>query len=79
MQSCQNDPQKKEAEHIFSGHSCITCCSFDTSENKCHHYRGKDCIQKFCKDLENQAIKIINYEKKERILLTDEETKSYKK
>ena len=33
----------------------------------------------FCKDLRDQAIKIINYEKKEMILLTYEETKSYEK
>ena len=27
----------------------------------------------FCKDLRNQAMKIINYEKKKEIILTDEE------
>ena len=33
----------------------------------------------FCKDLRNQAIKTINYEKKKMIPLTDEEKESYKK
>ena len=33
----------------------------------------------FCKDLGNLAIKIINYEKKEMIPLTNEETESYEK
>ena len=33
----------------------------------------------FCKDLRNQAMKIINYEKKKMIPLTDEETESYEK
>ena len=33
----------------------------------------------FCKDLRNQAMKVINYKKKEMISLTDEETKSYEK
>ena len=33
-------------------------------------------MEKFCKDLRNQERKIINYEKKEMIPLTDEETKS---
>ena len=33
----------------------------------------------FCKDLRNQAMKIINYEKKEMIPLTDKETESYEK
>ena len=31
----------------------------------------------FCKDLKDQAMKIINYEKKEMILLTVEEEESY--
>ena len=31
----------------------------------------------FCKDLRNQAMKIINYEKKKEIILTDEEKESY--
>ena len=31
----------------------------------------------FCKDLKDQAMKIINYEKKEMIPLTNEEKESY--
>ena len=31
----------------------------------------------FCKDLKDQAMKIINYEKKEMIPLTDKEKESY--
>ena len=55
---------RKKADHIPSVYSWMTCCSFDTSQNKWNHYRGEDCMEKFCKDLRNQAIKIINYEKK---------------
>ena len=33
----------------------------------------------FCKDLRNQATKIINYEKKEIIPLTNEEKETYEK
>ena len=36
-------------------------------------------MEMFCKDLGNLAIKIINYEKKEMIPLTNEETESYEK
>ena len=36
-------------------------------------------MEMFCKDLRNQAMKIINYEKKEMIPLTNEETESYEK
>ena len=47
-----------------SGYSWITCCSFDASKNQQSYYRGKDCMEMFCKDLRDQAMKIINYEKK---------------
>ena len=36
-------------------------------------------MEKFCKDLKNRAMKIINYEKKEIMQLTDEEKQSYEK
>ena len=36
-------------------------------------------MERFCKDLEEHAAKIISYIKKEVIPLTDEENKSYKK
>ena len=48
------------------------------SKNELGYYRGKDCMEQFCKDLRENAIKIINYEKKEIISLTDEETEFYK-
>ena len=40
-------------------------------------YIGKDCIKKFCSDLKELATKIINYEEKEMIPLTDNENKFY--
>ena len=36
-------------------------------------------MESVCKDLKEHATKIINYEKKEMIPLTDEKNKSYKK
>ena len=42
----------------------FTSCSFDEKENKLNCYRGKDCIEKLCKELKKRAMKIINYEKK---------------
>ena len=36
-------------------------------------------MERFFKDLREHPTRIINYEKKEMILLTDEENKSYKK
>ena len=34
-------------------------------------------MEKFCEDLKNQTMKIINYEKKKEIILTNEEKESY--
>ena len=42
----------------------FTKFSFDKAENKVDYYRGRDCIEKLCKKLEEHAMKIINYEKK---------------
>ena len=83
INSRQNDPEKsskeKKAERTPSGYSWITCCSFDASKTEQSYYRGKYCMEMFCKDLRGQAMKIINYEKKEMIRLTHEETESYEK
>ena len=84
IDTCQNNPQKsyteKKAKHKPSGYSRVTYCSFDKSKTEWSHYRGKDCMEIFCKDLRDQAMKIINYEKKIIIIpLTDEEKESYEK
>ena len=55
----------------------LTKSSFDKTGDKIDYYRGKDCIEKLCKKLKDHAMKIINYEEKEMIPLTDEENKSY--
>ena len=55
----------------------FTNCSFDLTKNKIDCYKGEDCIERFCRELREHAVKIINSEKKEMIPLTDEENKSY--
>ena len=55
----------------------LTKCSFYKTEDKLDYYRGKDCMEKLCKKLREHTMKIINYEEKEMIPLTDEENKSY--
>ena len=57
----------------------VTNCSFDSTKNKIDCYRGKDCMERFCKDLKKHATKIIHHEKKEMIPLTDKEKKFYEK
>ena len=68
IDTCQNNPEKsytqKKSKHKPSGYSLVTCCSFDKSKTERKYYRGKDCIEMFCKDLRDQAMKIINCEKK---------------
>ena len=83
MHSCQNTPKKSSTEkitvHTPSGYSLFTNCSFVSDKNKLDCYRGKGCMERFCKNLKEHTTKIINYEEKEIIPLTDEESKSYKK
>ena len=52
-------------------------CSFDSKQHKHSFYRGKDCIKRFCSDLKKLGTKIVNYEQKEMIPLTDNENKYY--
>ena len=79
MSICHNNLEKssttKVNKHIPLGYSLFTQCLFDTTKNKLNYYRDKNCMEKFCKDLEEHATKIINYEEKEMIPLTKEEEK----
>ena len=73
MSTCQNNPNESSTteinKHTPSGYSVFTHCSFDQTRNKLNHYRGKDCMKKFSKDLRTHASKIINYEKKKYIIM----------
>ena len=82
MNTCHNNPKKpsttKINKHTASGYSLFTNCLFDTTKNKLNYCRGKDCIKNFCMDLREHAAKIITYEKKEMIPLTNEEKKLHR-
>ena len=64
----QNNPEKsytqKKAKHEPSGWAMLARCLFGEEENKLDYYRGKDCIEKLCKKLNERAMKMINYEEK---------------
>ena len=81
IELCQNNPKKsfteKKAVHKASGYSLITCSSFDKSESERKYCRGKHCMKMFCNDLKEQVNKIINYEMKAMIPLTNEEKESH--
>ena len=80
--TCQN-PKKsyteKKVEHTPSDYSWVTCCSFDKLKKEWSYYRRKNCMEMFCKDFKNLSMKVLNYEKKEIIPLTNEETAFYEK
>ena len=48
-------------------------------KNRNKFYKRTDCIEKFCEDLKELAIEIINYEEKEMTSLKNNEIKSYEK
>ena len=83
MQYYQNNPKnsytEKKAKHKPSGYPWCSICSFDDTKNKHYFYRGKDCIEKFCKDLKEFGTEMINFNKKEMIPLTNKEIKSYER
>ena len=82
IDACYNNPDlsstTKINQHIPSGYSIYTSCSFDKS-NKLSYYRGEDCMKRFCKDLKDNATKIIDFKKKNMIPLTKEEKDNYNK
>ena len=38
-------------------------CLFDATKSKLDCYRGKDCVEMFCKDLKEYVLKIITIKK----------------
>ena len=73
----ENLIQRKKLSIHTSGYSLFTNCSFDAAKDKFDCYRDKDFMEKFCKDLKDHVMRIITYEEKEMIPLTDNENKSY--
>ena len=65
LNTCHNNPEKSSTTKINklepSNYSFFTHCSFDTTKNKLHYYRGKSCMKNFCLDLRKHVTKIIKY------------------
>ena len=80
IDNCHKNPKHLSKSKINLNNACVyslfTHCSFDASKSKLDYFLGKDCMKKFCKDLREHAIEIIDCEEKEMITLTDEK-KSY--
>ena len=81
IDGCKNNAETsstaKVRKHIPSGFSMSIISPFRSIENKHEVFRGKNCIEKFCKFLRNFAMKIINFKKKKMKLLTKEQQESY--
>ena len=52
------------SEHIPCGYSMTTIQAFDNIENKHTLYPGEDCMKEFCASLRENAINIVNFQKK---------------
>ena len=82
MGTCYNNPEESSTtkinKYMPSGYSIFTHCSFNKSKSKLNYYRREDCMTKFCKDLREQATKIINYEKRDMIPLTKKDVNNQK-
>ena len=79
MSTCINNPNESSTTKINKiYHQVILYLLVVRLTNlKINYYRGKDCMKKFCEDLREHAIKIINHEKKKIIPLTAEEKINY--
>ena len=81
ISTCYNNPElsstTKINQHVPSGYSIFTNCTFDKSYNKLSYYRGEDCMKRFCKDLRDHTTRIIDFKKKFIIPLTKDEGDSY--
>ena len=76
MPYCQNNTEKSYTEKkVNHTPSLFTICSLDETKNKLNCYESEDCMERFCKHLREHAMKTINFEEKEMILLTDKEKK----
>ena len=54
-----------------------TICGFDFTENKHDACRSEDCLKKFWESLKELAMKIVNFEKKKILPLTNKGHESY--
>ena len=82
QKSCQNNPNKSYIERKAIDEPCVYAISlvssFDSEQNAQSFYRGKDFIKRVCCKLKELGTKVVNYEKKDMIPLTDNENNYYK-
>ena len=64
--SSQNNLERSYTEKKSTHEACEYSMTLIRSYNKNEQrtYRGKDCMEKFCKDLKDLAMEAVNYKKK---------------
>ena len=66
MHWCQNNLEKsyieKKSKHTSSGYSLFTSCSLDATKTILDCYKGEDWVERFCKDLKEYTMNMIDYE-----------------
>ena len=70
---------ERKAKNKPLGCSWSLICLFDETKIMHNFHRGKDCIERFCKNVKKLAIEIGHYWEQEIIPLTDKEIKFYKR
>ena len=73
----ENSSAAKVNNHISSGFSMSTIWSFRSIQNKHDVCKGEDCMKKFCEYLREHGMKMIQFEKENLKLLTNEQQESY--
>lgn len=77
IQSVQNNPEESYTEkktiHEPSGYALSLVTSYDQNKDTHEYYRGKDFMKKFCRDLKNKALELVNIPEETRVSLTNTE------
>ena len=74
MNTYYNNSEKSSATKINKIYPLAIHCLHTVliqQKNKLDYYRDKNCMRNFCLGIREYATKIINYEKKEMIPLTE--------
>ena len=83
IDTCHNNPEQtpttRVSKHEPCGFSIVAKSSITDIREKNTCYRGEDCMEKYCKKLREWVMKIVNYEMKEMIPLTEDENDYHKK
>ena len=84
MDTCSNDPTISYTNHVNkhtpSGFSTYSTFAYGSVEEPLKLYRGKDCVEEFCKHMRFEARRIYNmFPEKPMEPLTDQQWKEYNK